>query len=367
MAASYNSALNTQNSKLTFAVRWFPLTLVLGGLGIVALVLLHIVVGTVELTPGQVLAALLDRTDDQLHRQVVWNLRLPRALIGVLAGAMFGLAGALLQTVTRNPLADPGLLGVSAGGVLAIVLGVTLGARLTASDSLIDAGLLLPLLALLGGMLAGLLTYVLSWQGGSDPVRLVLAGVLVGGMCSALSSLLLLWADQYSAQRIVRWTIGSLSGRVWLHWHTIWPIALVALPLGLAGAGLANVLQLGDGVAAGLGLRVERARLLLLFASALLTAGAVAVVGNLGFIGLIGPHMARRMVGSDARRLLPLSALTTAMLLLISDIIARTLTIGWVGWLTGLAVPEGAGLPVGAVTALLGAPFFLYLLLRRQR
>jgi len=349
------------------AVRVFPLALVLGIIAIAALVVLHVVVGTVDMTPSQALAALLDRADDTLHRQVVWGLRLPRALTGVLAGAMLGLAGAILQTVTRNPLADPGLLGVSSGGVLAVVAGIVIVGRLEGSETPIDAGLLLPLLALAGGLLAGLLSYALSWHnGGSDPVRLVLAGVLVGGMCSAATSLMLLWADTYNVQRIIRWTIGSLNGRVWIHWHTIWPLALVALPMGLLCAGLANVLQLGDGVAASLGLRVERARMLLLFAAALLTAGAVAVVGGIGFIGLIGPHMARRITGSDVRRLFPLSAIIGVLLLLASDLVARTLAIGWVGQLTGLDLPENAGLPVGAVMALLGAPFFLYLLLRRR-
>jgi iron complex transport system permease protein len=346
--------------------RAFPLALALGAVAIAGLVALHIVVGTVDLTGPQVLAALLGQADEILHHQVVWELRLPRALSGALAGAMLGLAGATLQTVTRNPLADPGLLGVTSGGVLAIVVGIVIGGRLAGGGMPIDAGLLLPLLALIGGLLAGLLSYALSWHsGGSDPVRLVLAGVLVGGMCSAATSLMLLWADGYNAQRIIRWTIGSLNGRVWIHWHTIWPIALVALPLGLLAAGLANALQLGDGIAASLGVRVERARVLLLFAAALLTAGAVAVVGNIGFVGLIGPHMARRIAGGDARRLFPLSAVIGVLLLLVSDLIARTLTVGWVGRLTGLSLPENAGLPVGAVMALLGAPFFLYLLLRR--
>jgi iron complex transport system permease protein len=359
--------LPTRRDTRPKVVSIFPLALVLGISAIAVLVALHLVVGTVDLTPAQVLAALLDQADDALHRQVVWGLRLPRALTGVLAGAMLGLAGAILQTVTRNPLADPGLLGVTSGGVLAIVVGIVIGGHLTGGAVQIDAGVLLPLLALVGGLAAGLLSYALSWHnGGSDPVRLILAGVLVGGMCSAATSLMLLWADGYNVQRIIRWTIGSLNGRVWIHWHTIWPVALIALPIGLLCAGLANVLQLGDGIAAALGLRVERARMLLLFAAALLTAGAVAVVGNVGFIGLIGPHMARRITGGDVRRLFPLSTVISVLLLLASDLIARTLTIGWVGQLTGLDLPENAGLPVGAVMALLGAPFFLYLLLRRR-
>jgi iron complex transport system permease protein len=360
-------ALPPRRDERVLTVRRFPLLLALCCLALAALVVLHIVVGTVDVTPPQVVAALLNQPADPLHRQVVWGLRLPRALVGVLAGGMLGLAGALLQTVTRNPLADPGLLGVSAGGVLAIVIGIVALSGPNSAAGLIDAGLLLPLLALVGGLAAGMVSYALSWHGGgSDPVRLVLAGVLVGGMCSAATSLLLLWADEYNVQRIVRWTIGSLSGRVWIHWHTIWPVAAVALPLGLLSAGLANVLQLGNATAAGLGLRVERARMVLLFVAALLTAGAVAVVGGIGFVGLIGPHMARRLGGGDVRRLFPLSVVLTAVLLLVADIVARTLTLGWIHIATGLEVPDTAGLPVGAVTALLGAPFFLVLLLRRR-
>jgi iron complex transport system permease protein len=345
--------------------RRFPTLLALGLLALVLLLALHIAVGTVDVPLTAALAVLAGQPAEPLHQQVVWGLRLPRALVGALAGAMLGLAGAIAQTVTRNPLADPGLLGVSAGGVLAIVAGIALLSR--PGGELVDAGLLLPLLALGGGMLAGLLSYVLSRHaGGSDPVRLVLAGVLVAGMCGAATSLLLLWADADNVQRIVRWTIGSLSGRVWVHWHTIWPVALLALAPGLLSAGLANAVQLGDGVATGLGVRVERARMLLLFVAALLTAGAVAVVGNVGFIGLVGPHLARRLAGGDARRLFPLSALASALLLLAADILARTVELDGVAWLTGLDVPERAGLPVGAVTALLGGAFFLALLLRRR-
>jgi iron complex transport system permease protein len=346
-----------------FAVRRFGLLLVACGLLLAALLVLHIVVGTVELTPLQVWKALIGQSEDVLHSQVVVGLRLPRALVAIVAGSMIGLSGALLQSITRNPLAEPGLLGVSAGGVLAIVLYIVLSSGRSAG-SFIDAGLMLPLLALVGGLATGVLSYALSWKNGVDPVRLVLTGVLVAGMCSAFTSILLLWADEYQLMRIVRWTIGSTAGRVWIHWDTIWPIALVAIPLGLLCAGLANALQLGDGVATGLGVHTERARGFLLFAAVLLDAGAVAVVGPVGFIGLIGPHMARRLVGSDVRRLFPLSVLLTAILLIASDILARTLTIGWLGGLTGLDIPDTAGLPVGAVTALLGAPFFLYLFTR---
>lgn len=365
MTAQTLAPLTSVPDSRPFAIRHFGLLVSGCALALVALLIVHIVVGTVELTPVQVLKALLGRAEALLHTQVVVGLRLPRSLVALVAGGMIGLAGALLQSLTRNPLAEPGLLGVSAGGVLAVVLLIVLRAG-GARESLPDSGLALPLAALLGGLGTGLLTYSLSWKNGADPVRLVLTGVLIGGLCSALTSVLLLWANEYQMLRIVRWTIGSTAGRVWVHWHTLWPIALAALPLGLLCASLANALQLGDSIATSLGVRLERARATLLFAAALLDAGAVAVVGPISFVGLIGPHLARRLVGSDARRLLPLSVLLSALLLLAADILARTLTIGWIGSLTGLAVPDGAGIPVGAVTALLGAPFFLSLLFKRQ-
>jgi iron complex transport system permease protein len=345
------------------AVRRFGLLLALCGVAMVLLVVLHIAVGTLDFSPRQIALALGNQAEDELHRQVVWGLRLPRALVALLAGGMLGLSGAILQTLTRNPLAEPGLMGVSSGAVLAIVLYIVFESGGTVWEG-VDSGLMLPLVGMVGGLLAGLLVYGLSYERGSDPMRLVLVGVLVAGINSALISVILLAAQESEIMRIVRWTIGSTGGRVWSHWHTIWPVALVAIPLGLLSAGLANALQLGDGVATGLGLRIEQSRFLLLAISALLTAGAVAVVGGIGFIGLIGPHAARLIGGGDVRRLFPLSVVLTAILLITSDILARTLTIGWVGWLTGLAIPDTAGLPVGAVTALLGAPFFLFLLLR---
>ncbi|MEM7125997.1 MAG: iron ABC transporter permease [Chloroflexota bacterium] len=350
-----------------FAVRHFQFLLALGGLTMLLLIVLHIAVGTLDFSPRQIVLALINQADEVLHRQVVWGLRLPRSLVALFAGGMLGLSGVILQTITRNPLAEPGLMGVSSGAVLAIVLFIVFDAGGVIWEST-DSGLTLPAVGMIGGLASGLLVYALSYQrgqvGGSDPMRLVLVGVLVAGINSALTSIVLLGAQDDELQRIIRWTIGSTNGRVWAHWETIWPIALIGVPLGILSIGWANALQLGDGVARGLGLRVERVRFLLLAVGALLTAGAVSVVGAIGFIGLIGPHAARLIVGGDVRRLFPLSVVFTAILLIVSDIGARTLTIGWIGWMTGLDIPSTAGLPVGAVTALLGAPFFLILLLR---
>lgn len=336
--------------------RRFPAFLAGVGALVIALAALHIGLGTVRIAPGEVAAALLDRAADPVHRQIVWELRLPRTLIALVAGAMLGLAGALLQAITRNPLASPSLTGVSAGGVLAVV------AWLSFAPAGLAAAGVLPLLALAGGLTTITLVYALSWQGGSDPTRLALSGILVGAICSAIT-LILLVLDAQRIGSVLRWIIGSVNGRVWVHWEILWPWALAALPLGLLSAGAANALGLGDATAAGLGQRPERARAALLFVAALLTAGAVAVVGAIGFIGLIGPHLARRLVGDDARRAFPLSAVVAAAILLAADVVAQALT---------LEFPFGdatrrAGLPVGALTALLGAPFFLYLMLREER
>lgn len=339
------------------SARWrFPLLLVNMGLVLALLLVFHLGLGSVALTPTEVLAALRDLDADPVHRQIVYDLRLPRALVAAVAGALLGTAGALLQGVLRNPLAEPGLVGISAGGALAAAFWLSTGQTLAAP------GHTLPPVVLGGGLAAALLVYGLSWRKRADPLRLVLCGILVSAVLQAATSLVLLLGTEALGGVLV-WLIGSLNGRVWLHWQILWPWALVTLPLALACAGLTNVLQLGDEVAAGLGLRVEWARAGLLGVSVLLTAGAVAVVGAVGFVGLVGPHIARRLVGEDARRVLPLSALLTATLLLGADVVAQGLIFSTaVG-----AADTRAGLPVGAVTALLGAPFLLALLARRYR
>jgi len=300
--------------------------------------------------PARVVDVLTGHPVDTLTYTVVWDLRLPRTLVAVLAGAMLALAGAILQALTGNPLAEPDLTGASTGAVFFAVLWLS---RNLVGWDLGTPGPELPFIAAAGSLLAGGFVYGLSRARGSSAARLILTGVLVATILRSLTSLLLL-RNQNASGSIVLWIIGSLNGRTWVHWDVLWPWALITIPLGLAGAGLANVLQLGDGIAAGLGLRVERARALLLLGAVLLTAGAVAVVGALGFLGVIAPHITRRLVGDDARRVFPLSAALGAGMLLLADLAARTLT-------------RPAELPVGALLALLGAPFLIYLLRRGGR
>ena len=320
----------------------YPFLLGLSLVLLVGLTLLHIGIGSVALTPSEVVAALLNQPVEAFHRQIVWDLRLPRSLVGLLAGATLGMAGAILQAITRNPLAEPGLSGVSAGGVFLVVTGLALGLN----------GSILPLVALVGGLAVGLLVYTLSrTRGRSQPLRLALYGLVVGSIVGAFTSLVLVFKQEFGGT-ILLWMVGSLNGRTWFHWGILWPWAVVGLVLGMLSIGLANVLQLGDEMATGLGLRVEWARAGLFLVAALLTAGAVSVVGAISFVGLIGPQVARRLVGEDARKLFPLSATFSAILLLLADWLAQILASG--------------KLPVGVLTAFLGTPFFLYLTLKKS-
>lgn len=341
-----NLTANRPKSALTASAqaRRFPLLLGIALAGLVLAMVFYIGLGTVALSPSEVLAALFGNPVEVFHRQIVWDLRLPRGLVAILAGAMLGLAGAILQSITRNPLASPSLSGVSSGAVLAAVIWLTFGPKT------MQTGLAIPLAALIGGLVVGVIVYLLSRQGRSDPLRIALNGILLGAIFSSATSMLLLFAGE-RAGNILLWLIGSLNGRTWVHFESLWPCALVALPLGLGCAGLANILQLGDELALGLGQRVEWARISMYGVAVLLTAGAVSIVGAIGFIGLIGPHICRRLTGDDARRLFPLSAAYTALLLLVADFGVQAITRGQ--------------LPVGAITALLGAPFFLYLIFKR--
>jgi iron complex transport system permease protein len=331
-------------------VRFFPAVVAVGLLLVLFLLVAHVSIGTANASPKDVIDVLTGQEVDKVTHTIVYDLRLPRALVAMLAGAMLALAGAIMQTVARNPLAEPDLTGASAGAVFFAVLWLS---RQMIGWNVSAPSVGVPAIAMLGSVLTGGTVYLLSRgrDRQTSTVRLVLTGVMVNAIMRSLTSLLLL-VNQNAISGILLWMIGSLNGRTWVHWDTVWPWAVVTLPLGLACAGIANALQLGDDVATGLGLTVERARLALLAVALVLTAAAVSVVGALGFLGLIAPHITRGLVGHDARRLFPLSAILGASLLLLADVAARGLT-------------RVVDLPVGAVMALLGAPFLMYLLRKR--
>ena len=336
-----------------WGARRFPALLAIGLALIGALFVVHLCTGTAPLGPGEALAALMGRHTEDLHRIVVWELRLPRSLIAIVAGALLGMAGAVLQVIMRNNLAEPGITGVTAGGILVAVLWTVGFAGLP------HPGRLMPLVVLLGCLSAGAVVFALSWRGGIHPLRMVLSGVLLSAILSSVTSFIMLRA-QSGVGGVLPWIIGSLNGRVWVHWEQLWPWAVAALPLALLAVRPLNVLQLGDNLAAARGMRVNLTRAALFCLAALFTAAAVSVVGAVGFLGLVAPHVARWLTGDDARRLLPVAAVAGAALLVGADIISQGITIR-----PPFPTPQHRpGLPVGAVMAFIGAPFFLYILLK---
>lgn len=294
--------------------------------------------GELRLTATGIAAALF-RPDGSLEAQIIWHIRLPRILLGGLVGASFAVAGVILQGVLCNPLAAPGIIGVSAGGGLSGILIMLVFPQY--------GGLLVP--AAFGGALtAALLVYLLSWKRGASPVRLILAGVAVSAMLGAFSSAVLLFNAE-KAGGILEFSIGSLSTRSWTHVRQVWPYMAVGFAAAVLQSGRLNILAIGDEAAIGLGLRVERVRFTLLATAALLAAAAVSAVGLLGFVGLIAPHIVRLLIGSDNRFLIPAAALCGAVLVVTCDTLGRV-------------VMSPSELPVGIIMAMAGPPFFLWLL-----
>lgn len=303
-------------------------------------VLLSLAVGSLKLSAREIISTLWNRPDG-VNYQILFNIRLPRILLGALVGGCFAVSGTILQGVMRNPLASPGIIGVSAGGGLAGILVML---------ALPQFGFLLVPAAFCGSLATALLVYLLAWKRGVSPVRLILAGVAVSAMLGAFSSTILLFNAE-RAGGILDFTIGSLSARSWQQIGQVGGYMVLAFLLAFFLGGKLNILALGDEVATGLGLRVERVRFLLIGTAALLAAAAVSVAGLLGFVGLIAPHIVRMLIGSDNRFLLPASALFGALMVVSCDTVGRI-------------VMEPSELPVGIIMALMGPPFFLWLLRR---
>ncbi len=291
-------------------------------------------------------AALSLPTADPNYALVVRNFRLPRILVALLIGAALGVSGGIIQGVTRNDLADPGLLGVNAGAGVLVVGYLTL--VVTPNPSL------LPWLAFIGGLAAAAVIYALTRGGASSPVRLVLMGVGLASLGSALINYFITRMEIDSARQAFVWLTGSVYGSTWADVRLLLLWAGVLTPLAILMSRQLNALALGDGAAIGLGMRVEPVRLLLLAMAAGLAAITVTAAGTIAFVGLVAPHLARRLVGPAHEALLPAAALTGGLLLVVADLVART-------------VVAPIELPIGVTTAIIGAPFFAWLLYRRGR
>jgi iron complex transport system permease protein len=319
--------------------RQFRLALAVGGALLLLVGFASLMLGAVVLSPADAIGGLASDAD-QFARLVVWEIRVPRFLDAMLVGAALGTAGALLQVVTRNPLADPTILGISAAAGLAVA--VVLVTSANPSDGMLSLG------GVAGGLIgAGAILFV-AWGGAVSPLRLTLAGVAMAALFGAAIVGLLA-----SSRTFLEINLGFLAGGLYgAEWPEVRAIAPWIIP-GLVGAQLAsgrlNALALGDEVAASLGVLTDRTRVLVLALAGVLTGTAVSVAGLVSFVGLVSPHLARFAVGSDQRYLLPASMLTGALLVATADLVARL-------------VIRPAELPMGILTAAIGAPFLLYLL-----
>jgi iron complex transport system permease protein len=306
---------------------------------------LSLLVGKVWLNPLQVIHDVWTG-EPRLAGLIVMDLRLPRAVLACLVGLSLGLAGAVLQGLTRNPLAEPGLLGVSSGAALGAVLALYFG--ITALFDLTG-----PILGMTGAFVASAITFALARNG--NAVTLVLAGAAVSCLASACISLALnLAPNPYAAYEISRWLLGSLSDKSWNHVVLILPFVVAGVAI-LATTGKAlNALSLGETQAESLGVNINRLRVLVILGTALAVGASTSVTGAIGFIGLVAPHIVRPLVGHEPGRILLPSALLGAVLLLASDIATRLI---WGG-------PE---IEIGVFTSLLGTPFFFWLVVQMRR
>jgi iron complex transport system permease protein len=311
------------------------------GLAVAALVaigLLNLMYGAIALSPAQVWSGLTSNSD-VFARNVVWEIRYPRLLDGMLVGASLAVAGSLLQGVTRNPLADPTILGITASAGLASAIAVVIDREVPQwGIALACAG---------GGLFGAGVLFVIAWRGAISPVRLALAGVALSAFFGAVI-VGLLSSSRTFLQTSLGFLAGGMYGSGWSDFRAMAPYTIVGLAGAILLAGRLNILALGEDVAAGLGVLTDRTRLAVLAVCGLLTAAAVATAGLVSFVGLVCPHLARFTVGSDNRLAIPVAALYGAILVSGADLLARL-------------VISPSEIPMGIITAGVGAPFLLYL------
>ncbi len=312
----------------------------------VALILLSLVLsimlGAAEITPATVIASLINFDETSFDHLVIRTVRLPRVIAGTFVGASLAVAGAIMQGLTHNPLASPGILGINAGASFAVVLAVfILGSPPLSTYAIF---------AMIGATAAAIIVYGLGSMGpgrGASPLRLVLAGVILTSFLGAFTTALLI-ADQDTLDQIRFWTVGSLAGREWNLLRLTAPYMILGMFAGLVMARQITTISLGEEIAAGLGQNTAWIKLLSAGATILLAGGAVALAGPIGFVGLIAPHFARFFVGTDYRWIIPYSAVFGGLLVISGDMVARVII-------------RPQELPVGVMMGLLGAPFFVYL------
>ncbi|MBK3495713.1 iron ABC transporter permease [Viridibacillus sp. YIM B01967] len=305
--------------------------------------------GFIRLTPMELIRTLFGMGTDK-QNIILFDFRLPRIVISILVGMALAVSGSILQGVSRNALADPGILGINSGAGVAVMLFISFFPTTTAAPVFF-----LPILAFIGAGTTAILIYVLAYKRGEgiSPTRLLLTGVAVAAGISAVMIVLTLRLSPENYQFVAVWMAGSIWGSNWSFVLALLPWILILLPIAYSKARVLNTLNLGEIPATGLGLAIEKERLILLAVAVGLAGASVSVSGGIGFIGLIAPHLARQLVGAKHQYLLPTAALVGSLLLITADTIGR--------WIL-----EPSEVPAGIVVAVIGAPYFLYLLAKSK-
>ncbi|MBN3958463.1 iron ABC transporter permease [Nostoc sp. NMS8] len=327
--------------------RRVPVILLCLAVAIVVAMVMNIGRGEYPISPLNIVKTILGLdTGNPDHVFVIQNLRLPRTLVAFMVGVALAISGTIFQGLTRNPLADPGIIGINAGASLAAVVVIVLFPSAPVYT--------LPMSAFAGALLMAILIYSLAWNNGSSPILLILMGIGLSAIASAITSLMITFAEIDDVSNALVWLAGSVYGRTWEQVFSLLPWLIIFVPMALTLARHLNALNLGDDVAKSLGSQVESQRGLLVLVGVALAGAGVATAGNIGFIGLIAPHVGRQLVGTSHQGLIPTSALLGGVIVVIADLLGRTL----------FAPIE---LPCGVVTAAIGAPYFLYLLIRNHK
>jgi iron complex transport system permease protein len=319
-------------------------------LGVAAVFLISTGSGEMYISPLDVIHTFIGN-GSEMNEIVIYSFRLPRIITALFVGMSLAVAGAIMQGMIRNPLASPDVLGITGGAAVAVVLFLAIFSD--KNNSLTISIHWLPLAAFIGAAIAALLVYMLAWKNGIVPMRLVLVGIGVSALMQAGTTLFMILGPIYRASQANIWITGTVYGATWKNVAIFTPWAVFLLLISFVSARKMNIQELGDEIAIGAGVSLQRQRVFLLLLSTALTGGAVAFAGGIGFVGLMAPHMARRLVGSSFEALLPVAALLGALLVMTADLIGRTM----------FAPLE---IPAGVFTAAIGAPYFIYLLYKSR-
>ncbi|NHN32917.1 FecCD family ABC transporter permease [Paenibacillus agricola] len=340
------SYLPFRTSRLSFLIHKKTVLVTAVLLGVcAAFVIISTGSGEMQISPIDVVRSLFGIGAED-HTMVIQKLRLPRIIVALLAGVSLAASGAILQGMIRNPMASPDILGVTGGAAVAAVAFLNYFAGTVSIRWL-------PVSAMLGAAIVASILYLLAWKKGITPFRLVLVGVGISSLMSAMTTMMLIFSPKNDPGQAYTWLTGSVYGTNWENVWTILPWSVLLIPLAFLGARHINIQQLGDEIAASSGSSVEFNRLLLLLLSVALAGSAVSVGGGIGFVGLLAPHMARKLVGSSFGSVLPVAALLGAIVVVAADLVGRTFFLP-------------LDIPAGVFTAAVGAPFFIYLLYTRR-